>query len=54
MVIEDYAHSGAKVWALTAVHFACFGLAVIGIVATLRIAIEIWGAALVSVHKQVE
>jgi succinate dehydrogenase / fumarate reductase membrane anchor subunit len=45
VVIEDYVHSGAKFWALIAVRFACFGLAVIGIVATLRIAFEIWGAA---------
>jgi succinate dehydrogenase / fumarate reductase membrane anchor subunit len=45
VVIEDYAHSGAKVWALIAVRLACFGLAVIGIVATLRVAVEIWGTA---------
>lgn len=38
VVIEDYVHSGSKIWALLAVRFVCFGLAIAGIVATLRIA----------------
>jgi succinate dehydrogenase / fumarate reductase membrane anchor subunit len=45
VVIEDYVHSGAKLWAMLAVRFACFGLAVTGVVATLRVAFEMWGAA---------
>jgi succinate dehydrogenase / fumarate reductase membrane anchor subunit len=45
VVFEDYVHSGAKIWTLIAVRLACFGLAVIGIVATLRVAVEIWGTA---------
>lgn len=39
VVIEDYVHSGAKFWALPAARFACFALATVGIVATLRIAL---------------
>lgn len=39
VVVEDYIHSGAKVWMLLATRFACFALAAAGIVATLRIAI---------------
>jgi succinate dehydrogenase / fumarate reductase, membrane anchor subunit len=35
VVIEDYVHSGAKIWALLATRFACFALAMTGIVATL-------------------
>lgn len=44
VVIEDYVHSGRKFWALLAARFVCFGLAVIGIVATLRIAFGVWAA----------
>ncbi|MGE0333916.1 MAG: succinate dehydrogenase, hydrophobic membrane anchor protein [Gammaproteobacteria bacterium] len=44
VVIEDYVHSGAKVWALLATRFACFGLAMAGIVATLRVAVGVWAA----------
>ena len=39
VVIEDYVHSGAKLWALLAMRFLCFGLAAAGIVATLRVAL---------------
>jgi succinate dehydrogenase / fumarate reductase membrane anchor subunit len=42
VVIEDYVHSGAKVWALLATRFVCFGLAMTGIVATLRVAVGVW------------
>lgn len=38
VVIEDYVQSAAKLPALLAVRLRCFGLAVAGIVATLRIA----------------
>lgn len=38
VVIEDYVHSGAKLAAVIAVRLGCYGLAVVGIVATLRIA----------------
>jgi succinate dehydrogenase / fumarate reductase, membrane anchor subunit len=38
VVIEDYVHSGAKFAAIIAVRLGCYGLVVIGIVATLRIA----------------
>jgi succinate dehydrogenase / fumarate reductase membrane anchor subunit len=38
VVIEDYVHSGMKIPALLAMRFACFALAVAGILATLRIA----------------
>lgn len=44
VVIEDYVHSALKIWALLAMRFVCFGLAVIGIVATLRIAFGVWAA----------
>lgn len=37
VVIEDYVHSGAKIWALLAVRFACAALAVTGAAAVLRI-----------------
>lgn len=37
VVIEDYVHSGAKIWALLFVRFACAALAVTGAVAVLRI-----------------
>jgi succinate dehydrogenase / fumarate reductase membrane anchor subunit len=37
VVIEDYIHSGAKVWILLAVRFLCFALALAGSLATLRI-----------------
>jgi succinate dehydrogenase / fumarate reductase membrane anchor subunit len=38
VVIEDYVHSGAKFAAVIAVRLGCYGLAVIGITVTLRIA----------------
>ncbi len=38
VVIEDYVHSEAKLPALVSVRLGCFGLAVGGILATLRIA----------------
>ena len=41
VVIEDYVHSGAKVWALLATRFLCFALAVAGILATLRVAVGV-------------
>lgn len=37
VVIEDYVHSAAKIWALLAARFACAALAVAGVVAVLRI-----------------
>jgi succinate dehydrogenase / fumarate reductase membrane anchor subunit len=37
VVIEDYVHSGTKLWAVMATRFLCFALAIAGIVATLRI-----------------
>jgi succinate dehydrogenase / fumarate reductase membrane anchor subunit len=42
IVIEDYVHSGAKIWMLLATRFACFALAAAGIVAILRIAVGVW------------
>jgi succinate dehydrogenase / fumarate reductase, membrane anchor subunit len=39
VVIEDYVHSGVKFVAVIAVRLCCYGLAVIGIVATVRIAL---------------
>ena len=39
VVIEDYIHSGIKLPALIGMRFGCFGLAVTGILATLRIAL---------------
>jgi succinate dehydrogenase / fumarate reductase membrane anchor subunit len=44
VVIEDYIHSDAEVWLLLATRFACFALAVAGIVATLHIAVGVWTA----------
>lgn len=41
VVVEDYVHSGAKVWALLATRFLCFALAVVGILATLRVAVVV-------------
>ena len=38
VVVEDYVHSGMKVAAVIAVRLACFGLAVVGVLAVLRIA----------------
>ena len=38
VVIEDYVHSNAKFVAVIAVRLSCYGLAVVGIIATLRIA----------------
>jgi succinate dehydrogenase / fumarate reductase membrane anchor subunit len=38
VVIEDYVHSGARFVAVIAVRLGCYGLAVWGIIATLRIA----------------
>jgi len=38
VVIEDYVHSGAKLVAVSAVRLCCYGLAVVGIIATVRIA----------------
>ena len=38
VVLEDYLHSWAKIPAILAVRFACFAMAVAGILATLRIA----------------
>ena len=38
VVIEDYVHSGARHAAVIAVQLCCYGLAVAGIIATLRIA----------------
>jgi succinate dehydrogenase / fumarate reductase membrane anchor subunit len=43
VVIEDYIHSGVKIWLLLVARFACFALMVIGIMATLRTAFEAWG-----------
>lgn len=38
VIIEDYIHSAAKIPVLILVRFACLGVAVAGILATLRIA----------------
>ena len=38
VVIEDYVHSGIRFAAILAVRLSCYGLAVIGIIATLHIA----------------
>ena len=38
VVIEDYVHSGVRFVAIAAVRLGCYGLAVIGIIATLHIA----------------
>lgn len=40
VVIEDYVHSGVKFAVVIAVQLCCYGLAVTGIVATLRIAFD--------------
>jgi succinate dehydrogenase / fumarate reductase membrane anchor subunit len=37
VVIEDYIHSGAKLAMLVIMRFSCIGLAVAGIIATMRI-----------------
>jgi len=37
VVIEDYVHSGAKFAAVIATQLCCYGLATVGIIATLRI-----------------
>lgn len=44
VVIEDYIHSGVKIWALLATRFVCFALAAFGIIATLRVAVGVWTA----------
>lgn len=38
VVIEDYVHSGAIFAAVIVIQLCCYGLAVVGIIATLRIA----------------
>jgi succinate dehydrogenase / fumarate reductase, membrane anchor subunit len=38
VVTEDYVHSGVRFVAIVAVRLGCYGLAVIGIIATLHIA----------------
>lgn len=40
VVIEDYVHSGARFAAVIAIQLCCYGLAVLGIIATLRIALR--------------
>jgi succinate dehydrogenase / fumarate reductase membrane anchor subunit len=40
VIVEDYVHSGAKFAAMIAVRLACFALGVVGILATLRIALS--------------
>jgi len=37
VLIEDYVHSGVRIWALVAVRFACAALAVAGTIAVLHI-----------------
>jgi succinate dehydrogenase / fumarate reductase membrane anchor subunit len=44
VVVEDYVHSSAKTWLLVATRLACFAMASIGALATLRIAFETWGS----------
>jgi len=44
VVIEDYVHSGAKIWTLLAARFVCFALAAAGIVTTLKVAVSVWAA----------
>ena len=44
VVIEDYIHSGAKIWMLLITRFVCFALATAGIVATLQVAVGVWSA----------
>lgn len=38
VVVEDYVHSGARLVALIVIRLCCYGLAVVGIIAVLRIA----------------
>lgn len=38
VVVEDYVHSGAKLAAVIAIQLCCYGLAVVGIIAILRVA----------------
>ena len=38
VVIEDYVHSGRRFAAIIAIQLSCYSLAVVGIIATLRIA----------------
>jgi succinate dehydrogenase / fumarate reductase membrane anchor subunit len=40
VVIEDYVHSGARFAAVIAIQLCCYGLAVVGIITTLRIALR--------------
>jgi succinate dehydrogenase / fumarate reductase, membrane anchor subunit len=40
VVIEDYVHSGLRFVAIIAVRLGCYGLALVGIIATLRIAFD--------------
>jgi succinate dehydrogenase / fumarate reductase membrane anchor subunit len=40
VVIEDYVHSGAKLAAVIAIQLCCYGFAVIGIIAVLRVALR--------------
>lgn len=42
VVVEDYFHSSTKIWALLAIRFLCFALAICGMVAILRIAFDVW------------
>jgi len=39
VIIEDYVHSGTRFAAMIAVRLGCFALRVVGILATLRIAV---------------
>jgi succinate dehydrogenase hydrophobic anchor subunit len=50
VVIEDYIHSGAKYPAIIAVRMGCYGLALAGILATIRVSRQAhddahWGVA---------
>jgi succinate dehydrogenase / fumarate reductase membrane anchor subunit len=38
VVVEDYVHSGARFAAVIAIKLCCYGLAAVGIIATLRVA----------------
>lgn len=44
VVIEDYVHSGLKIWGILLVRFGCFLLATAGIIASLRIGLLHWMA----------
>lgn len=44
VVVEDYVHSIAKTWLLVTLRLVCFTMGLIGILATLRIAFEVWGS----------